>query len=173
MRVSTIGSDALTAGTAQLSIDSALGLFVIWGTENGVTHVYLPDATPPRTQDSSEKDLPESVVEAGRQLGQYLAGHRRQFDLTLDPSGTDFQRSVWFALALIPYGETVSYADLARSVGRPKAFRAVGQANGHNPLPIVLPCHRVIASGGGLGGYGGGLRLKEQLLALEAKHRSA
>ncbi len=89
------------------------------------------------------------------------------------PSGTDFQRSVWFALADIPYGETVSYAELARAVGRPKAFRAVGQANGHNPLPIVLPCHRVIASGGGLGGYGGGLELKEQLLALEREHQSA
>ena len=87
--------------------------------------------------------------------------------LELELSGTEFQRSVWTSLADIPYGEVISYAELAEMVGRPTAFRAVGQANGANPIPIVLPCHRVVASGGGIGGYGGGLDLKRELLALE------
>jgi len=112
-------------------------------------------------------DSTEALRSADRQLGEYFAGSRRHFDLELAPVGTPFQRSVWFALADIPYAGTISYAELAARVGRPSAFRAVGQANGANPLPIVLPCHRVIASGGGLGGYSGGLDVKRQLLDLE------
>ncbi|HEY8022769.1 MAG TPA: methylated-DNA--[protein]-cysteine S-methyltransferase [Thermoanaerobaculia bacterium] len=101
------------------------------------------------------------------QLAEYFAGRRRDFDLELDPPGTPFQRQVWGELARIPYGATVSYGELARRVGRPNASRAVGAANGANPIPIVLPCHRVIGSDGSLTGYGGGLPIKRALLSLE------
>ena len=102
-----------------------------------------------------------------RQLEEYFRGQRQKFNLPLAPSGTAFQQRVWRALQDIPYGQTESYGDLARRLGKPKASRAVGSANGANPIPIVIPCHRVIASNGGLGGYAGGLALKRQLLKLE------
>jgi O-6-methylguanine DNA methyltransferase len=102
-----------------------------------------------------------------RELEEYFAGHRRQFSFPLDLRGTDFQLACWRALLAIPYGETRSYADIARAVGRPTGFRAVGMANNRNPVAIVVPCHRVIASDGSLCGYGGGLDLKRKLLELE------
>jgi len=102
-----------------------------------------------------------------RQLAGYLAGERRVFDLPLAPAGTDFQRRVWQALQDIPFGATRSYADLAEASGNPRAVRAVGQANRRNPIGVVIPCHRVIAADGGLGGYAGGLVRKRRLLALE------
>lgn len=108
------------------------------------------------------------LVEAKRQLREYFAGARRDFDLPLDFGGTDFQRSVWETLLTIPYGETWSYADVANRLGKPTATRAVGAANGQNPIPIVGPCHRVIGKNGSLTGFGGGLPLKEKLLALES-----
>jgi methylated-DNA-[protein]-cysteine S-methyltransferase len=101
------------------------------------------------------------------QLGEYFAGARRQFDLPLAPRGTDFQRAVWAELARIPFGHTISYGELARRLGKPAAVRAVGRANGQNPIPIVLPCHRVIGADGSLTGYGGGLDRKQALLRLE------
>src|ERR1700688_3149557 len=104
-----------------------------------------------------------------RQLREYFAGKRTEFSLPLAPEGTAFQRSVWRQLQAIPYGETISYGELARRVGNPKASRAVGSANGANPLPIVIPCHRVIAGDGTLGGFGGGLPTKQTLLALERR----
>ena len=102
-----------------------------------------------------------------RELEEYFAGQRRQFTFALDLRGTDFQRACWQALLAIPYGETRSYADIARAVGRPQGFRAVGMANNRNPVAIAVPCHRVIASDGTLCGYGGGLDLKRKLLELE------
>ena len=113
--------------------------------------------------------LPETSLEreVARQLEEYLAGGRSRFTIHVSPAGTPFERRCWDALLEIPYGETRTYAEVARDVGRPKAFRAVGSANHKNPIPIIIPCHRVVASGGGLGGYGGGLDLKRQLLALE------
>jgi O-6-methylguanine DNA methyltransferase len=105
--------------------------------------------------------------EAAEQLQRYFSGKGHSFDLPLDIHGTPFQQAVWKALLEIPYGETRSYAQVAAAVGRPRAARAVGMANGANPLPIVIPCHRVICSDGSLGGYGGGLALKEALLRLE------
>ena len=102
-----------------------------------------------------------------RELDQYFAGKRREFSFPLDLRGTDFQLACWRALLAIPYGETRSYADIARAVGRPQGFRAVGMANNRNPLAIVVPCHRVIASDGTLCGYGGGLDVKRKLLELE------
>jgi len=102
-----------------------------------------------------------------RELDEYFAGERKQFSFKLDLRGTYFQLQCWLALLEIPYGETRTYADIARAVGKPSAFRAVGLANNRNPIAIVIPCHRVIASDGTLCGYGGGLDLKEKLLALE------
>jgi len=104
---------------------------------------------------------------AAMQLAEYFAGRRREFDLELAPVGSDFQLRVWRALCTIPYGAVRNYGDVARAIGQPKASRAVGQANGCNPLPIVIPCHRVIASGGSIGGYSAGLAIKHRLLALE------
>ncbi len=101
------------------------------------------------------------------QLDEYFAGKRRTFDLPLAPRGTAFQRAVWQALTLIPYGETISYGELARRIGKPRASRAVGLANAANPLPIIVPCHRVIGADGSLTGFGGGLGIKGKLLALE------
>lgn len=106
---------------------------------------------------------------AAAQLAEYFAGTRRVFDLPLAPAGTDFQRAVWGELARIPWGETRSYGELARAVGRPRAARAVGAANGRNPLPVVLPCHRVIGADGALTGYTGGLERKRCLLLLEGQ----
>ena len=109
------------------------------------------------------------LVRAQRQLEEYFRGERTRFDLPLQPKGTPFQLAVWRALTEIPYGETASYGDVARAVGRPKAFRAVGMANHCNPIPIIVPCHRVIGSDGRLTGYAGGLEIKRALLELEQK----
>ncbi len=106
------------------------------------------------------------VKDAANQLEEYFAGERTTFDIPMEPAGTTFQKEVWAELSKIPYGETISYGELARRVGRPKGPRAVGQANGKNPIPIIVPCHRVLAANG-LGGYAGGLAMKRALLAVE------
>lgn len=108
-------------------------------------------------------------LEVIRQLDAYFAGELQDFDVALDPQGTQFQLSVWQALTTIPYGSTCSYGAIAKAVGKPKASRAVGAANGQNPIPIIIPCHRVIGSTGKLTGFGGGLAAKETLLALEQR----
>jgi methylated-DNA-[protein]-cysteine S-methyltransferase len=113
------------------------------------------------------------LPEVRRQLAEYFAGERRAFALPVAPEGTDFERRVWQALAAIPYGETRSYRDVAGAIGRPTACRAVGRANGRNPIAVVIPCHRVIGSDGSLTGYGGGLDLKRFLLELEGAGRAA
>ncbi len=117
--------------------------------------------------DSTWKESPAKMRHYVRELEQYFAGRRREFSFALDLRGTDFQRRCWQALLAIPYGETRTYAELARAVGQPRGFRAVGMANHDNPVAIVVPCHRVIASDGTLGGYGGGLPIKRWLLELE------
>ena len=109
----------------------------------------------------------DATAETRKQLTEYFAGKRRDFTLPLDLRGTEFQRRCWKQLLRIPYGKTKSYADIARAVGSPHGFRAVGQANHHNPVAIVVPCHRVLAGGKALGGYGGGLETKAFLLRLE------
>jgi len=111
----------------------------------------------------------ETFTEVIRQLTEYFAGERKTFTLELDPPGTEFQRSVWAELREIPYGETISYKQLAERIRKPKAVRAVGAANGANPIPIIIPCHRVIGHDGGLTGFGGGLPLKKRLLELESR----
>ena len=124
------------------------------------------DSSVPRTSASPAQ---ARVLDAARaQLDEYFAGARLEFDLPLDAQGTPFQRRVWTALAEIPFGQTIIYAELARRIGDVKAVRAVGAANGRNPIPIIVPCHRVIGSNGSLTGYGGGLPTKRALLDLEA-----
>ena len=132
------------------------------GEEGALTALYLPNAPMPPA--GAETGL---LARGRAELLEYLAGGRRAFDLPLAPRGTPFQRKVWAALADIPYGQSVTYGELARRVGCPKGSRAVGQANHRNPLPILLPCHRVVGANGTLTGYGGGLELKEWLLRLE------
>ncbi len=108
--------------------------------------------------------------DAINQLKKYLDGRLRCFDCKLDFKGTPFQKRVWAALARIPYGQTRSYRDIAKAIGHPKAFRAVGNANGQNPIPLIVPCHRVIESNGGLGGFGHGIKVKKRLLDFEKAH---
>ena len=157
-------TDRLDAEPARLSIDTPIGPLVLAGDEAALTHVWLPGTTEPG---SSRGEVPAPLRAAAAQLGEYFSGGRRSFSLPLAPHGTAFQLAVWKALADIPYGETITYGELAQRVGRPAAFRAVGQANGANPIPIVYPCHRVVAAGRRLGGYGGGLETKRRLLAME------
>ena len=107
------------------------------------------------------------LLEAADQLRAYFAGELREFELPLAPRGTEFQRRVWTAVSAVPYGETATYAEIAAAVGRPTACRAVGAANGRNPLPVIVPCHRIIGAAGALTGYGGGLDRKRSLLDLE------
>ena len=107
------------------------------------------------------------LCDAARQLTEYMAGKRKTFKLKLAPAGTDFQNQVWQALQKIPFGKTIAYAEIARILGRPRAFRPVGNAVGRNPIPIIIPCHRVIATDGGIGGFSSGLPLKRRLLKLE------
>lgn len=116
-------------------------------------------------------DASPLLLEAETQLAEYFAGSRKRFDLPLAPEGTAFQRRVWDALLEIPYGETRSYREIAARIGNPKAYRAVGMANNRNPLPILIPCHRVIGADGSPVGYGGGLDVKIALLGLEKEHR--
>src|SRR5205085_12570568 len=114
----------------------------------------------------------DAIADVAAQLHEYFRGERRAFDLALAPRGTEFQQDVWHALQRIPYGETRAYADVAREIGRPAAVRAVGAANGANPIPIAIPCHRVVGSNGSLTGFGGGIETKRWLLALESPQRA-
>ena len=148
-------------------IDSPVGPLMLAADDHALRHIEFRDnCHPADRRDWHGGDNP-ILQAAQQQLGEYFTGNRRQFDLPLAPHGTDFQCTVWRALAEIPYGSTISYAQLAQRLGNPNGTRAVGAANGRNPLPIVLPCHRVIGADGGLTGFGGGLPTKEFLLRLE------
>jgi O-6-methylguanine DNA methyltransferase len=157
------------------SFDSPIGTLRIASTENGLAYLGLPRGGGRGFAGWLARALPDARREeafapnrdAVRQVLEYLAAKRKTFDLPLDLRGTPFQRAVWAALLAIPYGETRSYAEVARTIRKPDAVRAVGAANGANPVPLVVPCHRVIQSGGKLGGFGGGLDLKRRLLAME------
>ena len=144
--------------------DTSLGLMGLEEEDGALVSLRLPGQPVPRIA-CHETPL---LSEGKRQVLEYLAGKRRVFDLPLAPRGTEFYRSVWKALEAIPYGETRSYRDIAQAVGRPRAVRAVGQANHNNPIPIIIPCHRVVGANGSLTGYGGGLDMKKHLLRLEA-----
>lgn len=149
-------------------LESPIGPLLIAGDREAVHQIRFPGkgkAFPPEAGWSASPSGP--VLEAARQLREYFERRRTDFDLPLAPEGTEFQRAVWKRLQGIPYGHTISYGELARRVGNPKASRAVGAANGANPIPIVIPCHRVIGANGKLTGFGGGLSVKEALLRLE------
>ncbi|SDM14015.1 methylated-DNA-[protein]-cysteine S-methyltransferase [Dendrosporobacter quercicolus] len=137
--------------------------------ENGqaVTELYFGAATVPPDAVQAQTEL---LREAGRQLLEYLAGRRRQFAVPLAPAGTAFRQRVWQAVGAIPYGQTLSYQEVAQRIGKPSAARAVGNANRRNPLPVFIPCHRVIGAKGQLTGYLGGLDIKKYLLGLEKRH---
>lgn len=137
----------------------------VYAGPNGIRSVEI---NPRRPSSGTRNDANPLLAAATAQFREYFAGQRRRFDLPLDPQGTDFQRKVWKALEAIPYGETRNYREVAEAVGTPRAVRAVGAANGRNPLPIVVPCHRVIGADGKLVGYAGGLPVKRILLDLES-----
>jgi methylated-DNA-[protein]-cysteine S-methyltransferase len=152
-------------------IDSPAGALKLVSSENGLAAILFRDDDQSLAPLTPLVDRPNDpiLLETERQLGQYFEGTRKEFSVPLDFHGTDFQRSVWEALLTIPFGETRSYGEIARQVGKPSASRAVGAANGRNPISIIAPCHRVIGSSGELTGYGGGLDVKEMLLSLEAR----
>jgi|HubBroStandDraft_5_1064220.scaffolds.fasta_scaffold268992_1 methylated-DNA-[protein]-cysteine S-methyltransferase len=151
-------------------LDSPIGKLLIAGDSDAIHQInFAKNGKPSRPEAEWQESSRGPLAQAARQLTEYFAGKRTDFDLPLAPEGTEFQRSVWRRLQEIPYGETISYGELARRVGNPKASRAVGAANGQNPIPIVIPCHRVIGANGKLTGFGGGLPTKEALLALEAR----
>ncbi len=152
-------------------LDTPVGPLLLAGDDSSLRHIEFPhDGKPEVPEPGWTESAPRGVLaETVKQLREYFAGRRTQFDLPLALEGTAFQRSVWRCLSEIPYGETISYGELARRVGNPKAARAVGSANGKNPIAIVIPCHRVIAGDGTLGGFGGGLPTKTKLLELERR----
>ncbi|MCW0380306.1 Methylated-DNA--protein-cysteine methyltransferase [Xanthomonas sacchari] len=149
--------------------DTPIGMLTVAVGSDGVRHILFPENRYDARGRADWIHDPAPVRAAREQLLAYFAGEREHFDLPLAPHGTDFQKRVWLALAEIPFGATWSYAQLAQHVGQPRAVRAVGAANGRNPLPIVLPCHRVIGANGALTGFGGGLPTKAALLALERR----
>jgi methylated-DNA-[protein]-cysteine S-methyltransferase len=154
------------------TVASPVGELLLTSDGDALTGILLP--RPGRAQAPRPEWLRDDAPfrETREQLDAYFAGDRQTFDLPLRPEGTAFQLQVWRELCNIPYGATISYAELARRVGRPGAARAVGAANGRNPLPIVVPCHRVIGADGTLTGYGGGLECKRRLLEHEAGARN-
>jgi methylated-DNA-[protein]-cysteine S-methyltransferase len=149
------------------TIESPVGPITLAGQGTTLAHLRMVDQThePAARADWVRDD--DAFDDAAAQLGEYFAGERTEFDLDLELAGTDFQRQVWAALQTIPYGETRSYGEIANQIGKPGAFRAVGLANGRNPIGIIVPCHRVIGASGSLTGYGGGLDRKQLLLDLE------
>ncbi|WP_455916889.1 methylated-DNA--[protein]-cysteine S-methyltransferase [Pantoea agglomerans] len=148
---------------------SPVGALTLIASDLGLTAILWQDDNPNRVRlpDMQENPAHPVLVETERQLNEYFAGTRTTFTMTLDFVGTEFQKKVWQALVAIPFGETRSYADIARDIGNPKAVRAVGAANGKNPISIIAPCHRVIGSNGKLTGFAGGLEVKAFLLKIE------
>ena len=162
-------------------VEAPIGTFRIASTRRGIVYVELPHASGCGLDGWLRRRAPDARCEEGdepnraaaTQILEYLEGRRTEFDLPLDLRGTPFQRRVWDEMLEIPYGETRSYQQIARALRRPRALRAVGNASGANPVSLVVPCHRVIASDGKLGGYAGGLSLKARLLAMERAHHKA
>lgn len=151
-------------------LDTPIGELLLAGEEGALSMIGFPKGSMRREPKADWIFNEKPLAIACTQLSEYFAGRRKAFDLSLKLNGTEFQVSVLEALQDIPYGQTTSYGEIAKRIGRPKAVRAVGAANGRNPIPIVIPCHRVIGSTGDLTGFGGGLDTKEALLRLEAEH---
>jgi methylated-DNA-[protein]-cysteine S-methyltransferase len=148
-------------------MESPTGRLLLAADDAGLRHITFADGREPARPRPNWHEDAKPLGETIRQLRAFFAGELREFDLPLAPEGPVFHKRVWRELCNIPYGDTISYGELARRIGSPNAFRAVGRANGANPIPIVIPCHRVIGSNGKLTGYGGGLPKKEFLLGLE------
>jgi methylated-DNA-[protein]-cysteine S-methyltransferase len=155
--------------TCYTRMESPVGPLQLVADEGGLRRIDFISGRGPVEADPQWHEDAEPLRETIRQLRAYFAGELEAFDLKLAPAGTAFQLSVWNQLCEIPFGQTISYGELARRLGNPKACRAVGLANRSNPIPIVIPCHRVIGSNGKLTGYGGGLPIKEKLLGLERR----
>lgn len=161
--------------TYTATVDSPVGPLVILVDGHGAllridfTHLHPPGEILAALEEEGwrPEESPEHTAAVCQQLAEYFSGARQGFDLPLAPEGTEFQRRVWEELSRIPFGETRNYGEIAQAIGNPKASRAVGAANGRNPIPIVVPCHRVIGADGSLTGFGGGLETKQRLLALE------
>ena len=151
-------------------LDSPVGPLLLAADESGLRQLAFPCEKTKQTPPSDWQENGAFFSETTRQLTAYFASELRTFDLPLAPQGTPFQLQVWQTLPEIPYGQTLSYGDLAQKIGNPKASRAVGAANGQNPLPILIPCHRVIGANGRLTGFAGGLETKKVLLSLEQRH---
>ena len=150
------------------TVDSPIGRLFLAAEDEGLRAVEFPENRHPVKREANWHEALHPVLDAAAgQLNEYFAGQRQTFDLPLAPRGTDFQLAVWQALRSIPFGQTWSYAQLAAKIGKTSAMRAVGAANGRNPLPIIVPCHRVIGADGSLTGFGGGLPTKALLLRLE------
>ncbi|MGH2730555.1 MAG: methylated-DNA--[protein]-cysteine S-methyltransferase [Actinomycetota bacterium] len=152
--------------TYYTTITSPIGDLLLASDGRALTDLHMAPFEVPSGWQRDESRFEDVVA----QLTAYYTGSRKTFDVALNPTGTPFQRRVWEGLSAIPYGETVSYGELARRIGKPKAVRAVGRANGANPIAVIIPCHRVIGANGTLTGYGGGLDRKAKLLALEGVH---
>ena len=148
-------------------IQSPIGRLILASDGVALVGVWMANASPTDATWSRHKGDDDILAQTREELDEYFDGRRRTFDVPLAPNGTDFQRSVWTALTKIPFGTTVSYGDLARQLGKEAAVRAVGAANGRNPIPVIVPCHRVIGSDGSLTGFGGGLPRKKWLLQHE------
>ena len=148
-------------------VPSPFGDLLVAGDRDALKLVSFPMRGRKKEPEAGWKRADSAFAEVRRQLADYFAGKRTTFDLELAPEGTEFQRIVWTELQRIPYGETISYGELARRIGNPNAQRAVGAANGQNPVSIIIPCHRVIGANGSLTGFGGGLPTKKALLAHE------
>lgn len=169
------------ATVSRAEIPSTIGPLALYGTPNGLMAIVFPRHSRLSVELWIERvighanivDDDQVLEEPIGQLEEYFGGQRTSFDLDIDLRGTPFQRRVWNAVAAVPYGQTQSYGGVARAIGQPTAVRAVGAANGANPLPIIIPCHRIIGSSGGLHGYGGGLEVKARLLELEGVLRTA
>lgn len=151
-------------------LDTPIGDLLLAGDDDALCLVGFPEGSMRREPESDWIFSEEPFTAAREQLTAYFAGERKSFDLKLNPVGTEFQLQVLEELQKIPYGITASYGDIAKRIGRPKAVRAVGAANGRNPIPIIIPCHRVIGSTGKLTGFGGGIPTKKALLKLELEH---
>jgi methylated-DNA-[protein]-cysteine S-methyltransferase len=158
-----------TQQTSYTFLESPIGTLLLAADEAGLRRIDFPHDGHPTQPDPSWREDRSALEPVVRQLNLYFTGELENFDLPLAPQGTPFQMTVWNRLLDIPYGETTSYGELAKRIGNEKACRAVGLANGSNPIPIIIPCHRVIGSNGKLTGYGGGLPIKEKLLALERR----
>lgn len=155
---------------SQFALRTKIGDVYIVASEKGLQGVFLDKQPLPLLKRLSNKDkVHEILLQASSELKEYFAGKRKKFDVPLDLKGTPFQVKVWKELLKIPFGQTCSYRDIALKIRNPKAVRAVGGANGKNPVCIIVPCHRVIAADGSLGGYSGGLHIKRELLALEQR----